>query len=98
MTTLHVLIGIFVTINVFSFLLVARDKRRSIRGSGKTRTPEGKLFFLAAIYGALGVYLGMLAFRHKTKKWYFQIGIPLLILQNLATLYAVYVVLGTQQF
>jgi uncharacterized membrane protein YsdA (DUF1294 family) len=29
----------------------------------------------------------MLSFRHKTKKWYFQIAIPLLILQNLATLY-----------
>ena len=87
MTTLHVLIGIFVTINVFSFLLMARDKRRSIRGSGKTRTPEGKLFFLAAIFGAVGVYLGMLVFRHKTKKWYFQLGIPLLILQNIATVY-----------
>jgi uncharacterized membrane protein YsdA (DUF1294 family) len=87
MTTLHVLIGIFVTINVFSFLLMARDKHKSIRGNGKTRTPEGKLFFLAAIFGAVGVYLGMLAFRHKTKKWYFQLGIPLLILQNIATVY-----------
>ena len=93
MTTLHVLIGIFVTINVFSFLLMARDKHKSIRGNGKTRTPEGKLFFLAAIFGAVGVYLGMLAFRHKTKKWYFQLGSPLLILQNFATLYAVWVIL-----
>jgi len=92
MTTLHVLIGVFATINVLSFLLMARDKRKSIRGSGKTRTPEGKLFFLAAIYGALGVYLGMLAFRHKTKKWYFQLGIPLLVLQNVAALYAIYII------
>jgi uncharacterized membrane protein YsdA (DUF1294 family) len=92
MTTLHVLIGIFAAINVLSFLLMARDKRRSIRGSGKTRTPEGKLFFLAAIYGALGVYLGMLAFRHKTKKWYFQLGISLLVLQNVAALYAIYII------
>jgi len=87
MSVLHILLGILAAINVFSFLLMARDKRRSIRGSGKTRTPEGKLFFLATICGAIGVYLGMLAFRHKTKKWYFQIGIPLLILQNVASVY-----------
>ena len=68
---------------------MANDKRKSIRGSGKTRTPEGVLFFLAVLFGSIGVYLGMLAFRHKTKRWYFQIGIPLLIVQNLATLYVV---------
>jgi len=68
---------------------MARDKRKSIRGSGKKRTPEGIFFFLASCFGSLGIYLGMLAFRHKTKRWYFQLGIPLLILQNLATLYAV---------
>ena len=68
---------------------MALDKRKSIRGSGKTRTPEGVLFFLAAIFGSIGVYLGMFAFRHKTKKWYFLAGVPLLILQNAATLYII---------
>jgi len=91
----QILLGVFVAINLVSFLLMARDKRKSIRGSGKTRTPEGKLFFLAALFGAAGVYLGMLIFRHKTKKWYFQIGIPLLILQNVATLYAGAFIVGT---
>ena len=89
MTSLHILIGIFATINLFAFLMMARDKRKSIRGNGKKRTPEGIIFFLAAAFGSIGVYLGMLTFRHKTKKWYFQIGIPLLILQNVATLYLV---------
>jgi len=89
MTNLHILIGIFAGINLFAFFMMARDKRKSIRGNGKRRTPEGIIFFLAAAFGSIGVYLGMLTFRHKTKKWYFQIGIPLLILQNLATLYLV---------
>lgn len=53
------------------------------------RTPEGLLFFMAAAFGSIGVYAGMLTFRHKTKKWYFQLGIPLLILQNLATAYLI---------
>jgi uncharacterized membrane protein YsdA (DUF1294 family) len=45
------------------------------------------LFFLAAAFGSVGVYAGMFAFRHKTRKWYFAVGIPLLMLQNLAFLY-----------
>jgi uncharacterized membrane protein YsdA (DUF1294 family) len=83
----HILIGIFAAINLFSFFMMARDKHKSIRGNGKKRTPEGIIFFLAAAFGSIGIYLGMLTFRHKTKKWYFQISIPLLIVQNLATLY-----------
>jgi len=83
----YVLIGIFVTVNVLTFVVVALDKRHSLRRNSATRTPEGIIFFLAAALGAAGVYAGMLLLRHKTRKWYFQIGIPLLILQNLATMY-----------
>jgi uncharacterized membrane protein YsdA (DUF1294 family) len=32
----------------------------------------------------------MLGFRHKTQKWYFQLGIPLVIFQNLATIYVIW--------
>ena len=86
MNALQILIGIFAAINLFAFFMMARDKRKSIRGNGQKRTPEGIIFFLAAAFGSIGVYLGMLTFRHKTKKWYFQIGIPLLIIQNIATI------------
>jgi uncharacterized membrane protein YsdA (DUF1294 family) len=48
------------------------------------------LFFMATAFGSLGVYVGMFTFRHKTQKWYFIIGIPLLIMQNSAFLYVVY--------
>ncbi len=82
----HIAIGIFAVINLFSFIVTGNDKRKSMR-SGADRTPEGLLFFMAAAFGALGVYVGMFTFRHKTKKWYFQLGIPLLILQNIATIY-----------
>jgi uncharacterized membrane protein YsdA (DUF1294 family) len=85
----QLLVGIFIAINIFSFLAMFNDKRRSMRGGNIERAPEGLLFFTATIFGAAGVYAGMIAFRHKTKKWYFQLGIPLLILQNLATLYII---------
>jgi uncharacterized membrane protein YsdA (DUF1294 family) len=68
--------------------LTDNDKRKSMR-SGTDRTPEGLLFLMAAAFGAIGVYAGMFAFRHKTKKWYFLLGVPLLILENLATGYLV---------
>ena len=37
-------------------------------------------FLLAALFGAFGGTLGMFAFRHKTKHWYFRIFFPLLML------------------
>lgn len=69
---------------------MAHDKHKAARGHNAERAPEGFMFFMATLFGSIGVYLGMVLFRHKTRKWYFQIGIPLLILQNLATLYVIW--------
>jgi uncharacterized membrane protein YsdA (DUF1294 family) len=88
MYTQQILLGILAAINIIAFFVIGRDKRKSMRGGNPDRTSEGLLFFMATAGGAVGAYLGMLTFRHKTKKWYFQLGIPLLILQNLATLFA----------
>ena len=88
--TEKILIGIFVAVNTLSLLIMARDKQKSARRSNAERTPEGHIFFLASAFGGIGVYVGMQIFHHKTKKWYFQLGIPLLIIQNLVTLYLAY--------
>ncbi len=76
---------VFVFMSTLSFLAMWWDKVQS-RKSGAERVSEGMLFFLAACFGSLGVFLGMFAFRHKTRKWYFLLGIPLLIAQNIALL------------
>jgi len=68
------------------------DKNRS-RKKDARRISEGKMFFMATVFGSLGVFLGMFAFRHKTRKWYFMIGIPMLMIQNVAILYLVYIFL-----
>lgn len=65
------------------------DKLKSTKLENK-RISEGLLFFMATAFGSLGVYAGMFAFRHKTKKWYFLVGIPFLLLQNLAIIYLIY--------
>lgn len=68
-----------VVINLALCAVMLTDKRRSIRGGN----PEGILFFLAAAVGSIGIYSAMFLLHHKTRKWYFILGIPLLSIQNL---------------
>lgn len=88
-TQLRIIISIFAIINLFAFLVMLIDKIKS-KKSGAERISEGMLFFLATIFGSLGVYVGMFTFHHKTQKWYFLVGIPLLLAENIATLYLIY--------
>jgi uncharacterized membrane protein YsdA (DUF1294 family) len=89
----YVGVALIVLINLFAFLVTGNDKRKSMVSGQSERTPERLLFFFATAFGSIGVYLAMIIFRHKTKKWYFQLGIPLLIAQNCATLYVLYLLL-----
>lgn len=82
----------FLLINLLAFFIMLADKKKSAR-SGALRISEGMLFFLATVFGSLGVYAGMFAFRHKTHKWYFLIGIPLLMIENIALVYFIYLFL-----
>ncbi len=86
----QILIAILTAINIFAFVVMANDKRKSIASGNPDRISEGILFFLATAGGAVGIYTAMILLRHKTRKWYFQIGIPLLILQNIATGYVIW--------
>ena len=64
------------------FVTMGADKHRA--RTGQRRVPEARLFTLALIGGAVGGWLGMYAFRHKTKHILFQCGFPILaILQIL---------------
>ncbi len=90
---MYLLITILGLINLFAFLAMLIDKMKS-RNPVYRRISEGMMFFWAAIGGSLGIYLGMFAFRHKTKKWYFLLGMPLMIVQNTALAYVVYLLLA----
>lgn len=87
------LVTLFLAINLLAFVLMLLDKNKS-KKNGAERISEGMLFFLATIFGSVGVLAGMFTFRHKTQKWYFLIGIPMLILQNVASIYLVYLILN----
>jgi len=88
---LYILIT-FALINIITFFVMLVDKRKAINSSNK-RIPEGKIFFAATMLGALGVYMGILIFHHKNRKWYFLIGMPILIIQNISLIYLAYLFL-----
>jgi len=54
-----------------AFCLYGIDKRRAKRG--RWRVPERVLLAIGFFGGAVGALLGMAAFRHKTRKWYFAV-------------------------
>ncbi|MEN8252271.1 MAG: DUF1294 domain-containing protein [Patescibacteria group bacterium] len=87
------LLYFFLFTNVSAFLLMFIDKSKADKDSGN-RISEGMLFFMATVFGSIGVYMGMFIFRHKIRKWYFIIGIPLIALQNIAFLFCLYIFLG----
>ena len=66
------------------FLAMMADKRRA--RSGRRRIPEKRLFLMALLLGAPGGLLGMYAFRHKTKHWYFVAGFWALAVLQLGAL------------
>jgi len=59
-----------VGVNVAGFLNMGYDKWKAVRGG--SRLPEAQLLTMAA-FGAVGVWLGVFAFRHKTQKKSFQV-------------------------
>ena len=65
-------------INIAGFIIMGIDKKRAVRGAW--RISERSLFLLAWLGGSLGCFLGMQYFRHKTKHWYFKLGIPIIFL------------------
>ena len=65
-------------VNLFAFVYVGMDKNKSI--ASKERFSEVSFFVIALFFASLGVLLGLITFRHKTKKVYFVFGMVLLFI------------------
>lgn len=72
------LISYLIIINAAGFLLMLLDKRAARKSAW--RIPEARLMGIALSGGCLGIYLGMMLFRHKTRHLKFRIGVPLILL------------------
>jgi len=60
-----------IIINIISFLLYGLDKYKAIKQAW--RIPESLLLTISLLGGSTGSILGMIIFRHKTKKIKFKI-------------------------
>ena len=76
-------------VNAVAFLLMLIDKIKAKKN--RWRIKESTLMLWAAIGGSIGALAGMYTFRHKTLHHKFTIGIPaILILQIAAVVYILY--------
>lgn len=76
-------------INLAGLIMMAWDKLLS-KGR-KRRIPEKWLFLVALLGGSIGAWIGMQAFRHKTRHAKFVFGIPAIIaLQTAVTALIIY--------
>jgi uncharacterized membrane protein YsdA (DUF1294 family) len=94
MDAILALIIYIVTLNVLTFAMMGNDKRKAKKHLW--RTPEINFFILSLIGGSLGTLLGMYSFRHKTKKWYFRFGLPILLLIQVGI--AIFLVMSPIEF
>jgi len=60
--------------NLTGLFIMWLDKNKAKRNAW--RIPEKTLFLVSIIGGSIGTWAGMYVFHHKTKHWYFVIGMP----------------------
>lgn len=73
----HFLPVCLLIINAAAFLLMLADKHRARKKLW--RVPENIFLLFALLGGSLGILAGMYAFRHKTRKPKFYIGVPVIL-------------------
>lgn len=88
----RVLFAYFAAISIISVAVTVHDKRAARRHA--RRVPERQLLLLAILGGSLSMYLTMQLIRHKTRHAKFMLGIPAIIVSQLAALIAAAHVLG----
>lgn len=71
-----------VIINIATFSLYGIDKRKAKKNAWRIK--ESTLLFAALIGGSVGALAGIYIFRHKTKHLKFKIGVPLILILQVA--------------
>ena len=71
-----------VLINISAFIVYGIDKAKAKQN--KWRIPEKVLIIFAILCGSIGAILGMIVFHHKTRKPKFYVGVPIIIVLQIA--------------
>jgi len=91
-TVIMSIVVILVVWNIVVFAMYGIDKSKAKRGS--RRISEKTLLIATALMGGLGAFLGMVLLRHKTKHLKFKIGVPLLLIINIAVVVIILIYTG----
>ncbi|MBO7251130.1 MAG: DUF1294 domain-containing protein [Oscillospiraceae bacterium] len=79
---LTMIVGYLLIINALGFLLMQADKQKARKNLW--RIPEATLLTAAALGGSIGTLLGMYTIRHKTKHLKFTLGVPAILIAQIA--------------
>ena len=71
-----------IVMNLIGLAVMAMDKSKARHHAW--RIPEKTLFLVSILGGSVGTWAGMYLFHHKTKHWYFVVGMPLILAAQLA--------------
>lgn len=88
MNYIYILIGYIIIINIISFFIMLYDKKQAIYHN--FRISEKTIFIISLLLGGIGTYVGMYVFRHKTKHLKFTIGIPIVIILNIISVFYIF--------
>ena len=80
----YIIIAYFVLMNMAGLFVMLSDKKRAEKH--RWRIPEKTLFLVSILGGSIGTWVGMYLFRHKTKHWYFVIGMPAILIIQVAVI------------
>lgn len=86
---MDILLIYLLIINAAGFLLMLVDKFKAKKNLW--RIPEATLMGVAAIGGSIGSLAGMYTFRHKTRHPKFTVGIPVILVLQIAAAIVLYV-------
>lgn len=72
-------------INIVTFIVFAIDKYNAIKQRSRIRIVT--LLFMAFIGGSIGGLLAMYIFRHKIRKDYFSVGLPMILIMQIILIF-----------
>ena len=82
MNRLWIVAVYLIIMNIVGIIVMGADKHKAKVHAW--RIPEKTLFMVSILGGSAGTWAGMYIFRHKTKHWYFVIGMPLILIIQIA--------------
>ncbi len=81
---LTIVLAYLIIISVVAVIVCIYDKKISKKNKVELRIPEKTLLIISALGGSVAMFLTMLAVRHKTKHVKFMLGIPVIIIVQVA--------------